>query len=208
MRILNFNSDINFQKILRANCKVIKNGLPSKCKIYQLENPQDKDYFDKLSEKECWDGAVFLDRQSENIKDINHEFNIFVMEDEKSECLGYITCADFAVKSVVDFLETAPKLKHEAASYSDESFRYIGETLLSFVAKRAKWKLKSKIELDSTEGSKNFYTKKCGFKHMPANDYYESPYGSLYCMVLPYAKFDSLIKQNEEHTQGTINFIA
>ena len=90
MKIIN---NISFGKTLVATCQTAstdKNN--SCCKIFELNNSDDKDYFKKLNDNPQWNGNkfVWVMRRLMESKSIGKDNDTFSLENQDGECLGYI----------------------------------------------------------------------------------------------------------------------
>ena len=95
-------------------------------------------------------------------------------------------------------LETAPKL----VSWNTKNFsqyKYIGETLISFLAKKCLKEKKLHLDVEPSVSAEHFYTQNCFFKKPRDID---SSYS------LRRSKFKKIIVQNEEHTSSKIRFVG
>ena len=194
MKIEVINNNLNFQKQLRAECAVLGADNKSKsCNIYKLEPEKDQRYFSGLSKTSEWKNSRFMDyaifhlpRKEENIS------NTYVLENKRGECLGFCEITK-AEDDYVEVIETCPKYRSEGDRNKESEYKYIGETLLAFLAKQAKTDSVKKISLTSAEESKEFY-RKAGFQIKAGQ-----------AMRLYDKNFDSLIENNEKHTGSKIN---
>lgn len=185
---------ISFQKTLVKNCVIPdKRNYSSDCAIYKLDLPEDVDYFSKAQRDKKWNNNRFLDEIEESLQFAIKEENNYVIENDKGDCLGYISTSDDnenKIKEVL-FLETCP---HYASANPKRGLKYIGETLLSYVVDVAD---KNGFECVSvpivSSKAEDFYTKKCGFEQD-----LEDASGEV---LLPKKDFHKLIKQNQEHTE-------
>ena len=192
-------SNISFQKKLAANCTVLKsNGRKEPCKIYKLNPNEDSDYFIKLQKKDYWKNANYLEDIIEELPNIGKGFNtnkIYSMENKNGDCIGFAELTNINDSIYIFTLETAPKY----VNYKKQSpLKYIGETLLTFVANLAKKSNKNNIKLCPVSDAIGFYSAKC---HMDYNN------NEMIC-ILPKEKFDTLISQNIVHTGSKINMLS
>ena len=128
-------SNISFQKTLIAKTQVLENNQPKQAFIYQLDKPQDYDYFDKtLDKQEEWQEALLFQSTKRDIK--KDDYEIFVLEDDKENCLGYVSThdcddIDYGVRqTAISKLETIPNCKY---FQSDRRIKHIGKTLIDFI---------------------------------------------------------------------------
>ena len=207
MKINNLPYNINFEKIHVANCNVVNNKQPVECKIFELDSVEDSDYFNILSDDPNWNGARFLDAQCLGFKEWLAQPNLhhYVLEDYDSKCLGYALINKKDDSCLIDFIETAPKLKNDNSCESAGNYKYIGESLLSFIAKKMQKLGVKEIEATSISSVKDFYINRCGFQLVSKAKGFFLP---LFKMALHDSNYDQLIKQNEEHTGASIDLVA
>lgn len=201
MKISSLTRQISFSKTLVASCSVIKKeNIPFPCKVYSLSQKDDLDYFEKTANVEEWKNARYLCYLKDDLKTIDDDidYSIYTLETETGECLGYSEIVK--KKGNVDeilFLETVPS---QAFSNSYRStYKYIGETLLSFMVKKSQSEKASRVELHPSVSATSFYRDKCFFSP-PAKD--TEPFH------ISRFKYNKLIKQNEEHTHSQITFVG
>ena len=201
MKIVNTSKKISFAKKLVANCAIIKKEDTSyPCQIYSLDKNTDSDYFETVKNAEDWKNGRYLCYLKEDLKTIedDEEYEIFALEDKNGDCLCYSETAKRASNvTEILFLETVPSQTFLNSHKS--KFKYIGETLLSFMIKKAKTEKENRVELHPSILSTTFYKNKCFFIQ-PRNEVY--PY------YLNKNRFSKLIKQNERHTHSTIELIG
>lgn len=187
----------NFQKKLIATANVLKNEKPYPCKIYQLEKGIDSDYFTRQGQ--VWKKAKYLEPVEAELKSdffnlYTGDSEVYVIETPKGRCLGYCHQDNLSERNDVITLEVHPRYKHEN---QDRKIKYIGETLLAFLVKLSMKESKMSLEIDhASQGSKRFYTENCGFDSKNNAD----------SLQLNRKKYITLIKQNEKHTKGKIDF--
>lgn len=200
MKILSSLNKVSFKKTLVANCSVIKkDNTKVPCSIYDLNQHDDSDYFEKISNKSDWNGARYLCYLKEDLAELDEkpDRKIYVLEGNNLDCLGYSEVLyDDNINEVL-FLETVPT--QNFSSRQKSSFKYIGETLLSFIVKQSKEQKVKSVELQATVASINFYKDKCFFR-LPKKE--TDP------LYLINRDFSKLIKQNEEHTKSSIELIG
>ena len=202
------NNAINFQKTLKANCKVINCNTqkPANCKIWELDKAEDGDYFEKLEEDENWQNSIFLICQ---VADFKIPFipseHYYVIEDENERCLGYALTEDKADECKLMYIEVVTSFKNDFLGGREKEYKYIGETLLSFITKKAQKQGAEKIKLNSIPTAVDFYQSNCGFEVTGISSKY--PFIETE-MVLNGSKFNELIKHNEQHTTGKIDMVC
>ncbi|MBE7705346.1 MAG: hypothetical protein E7Z90_06000 [Cyanobacteria bacterium SIG29] len=196
----NFNN-IAFGKTLVGTCAIQRKGVGSQsCFIFDLDKNSDYNYFDKINNAEDWDCAKYLDYTIYDLKDIEHKpFSIYVLETSKRDCLGFAQVTDINPStSELLLLETVPS-QVERNSKNHPAFKYIGETLLSFITKKLQSEGKERIEVYPAICAESFYSNKCFFTKYSG---YDDP------SFLPKEKFANLIKQNEKHTGKSIELVG
>lgn len=201
MQISNSSKKISFKKTLAANCSIIKKeNIPFPCSIYELTQEEDYDYFNKIPNKNDWNGARYLCYLKEDLESLNEKKNrkIYSIESKDGNCLGYSEI-DYGTNKIDEilFLETVPTQNFSNREHS--TFKYIGETLLSFLVKKSQKKKSKKIELQASIASINFYKNKC---------FFTTPQKELDPFFLRKRNFADLISQNEKHTQSTIELVG
>lgn len=204
MKINQFKNYFNlgFGKTLRANCSVLKDGKQFPCKIYQITPFEDTFYFSDKNNASHWEKAHYWSQMQslfeeecmrENV--YAPEEDVFVLEDENKNCLGFIDIATFKDdkprKSVI-FIEKCPNLK--------SGFKYIGETILNFIFGLAKQENLDYVCIPMwVTKALPFYINKCGFKYSQ-----DSENGLFY----PKERFDNFIEQNKSHTHSAIDYAS
>ena len=201
MKITNINQYLNFGKTLQAQCKILNSdNIPTKASIYKLDSEEDVQYFNELESQQDWWKSEYINFLKGEIKYVlkhpTHD-SIYVMEDEDNRCLGVLELSEAGSEDEVMILETAPKFQADGSD--NRKYKYIGETLLSFAAIKAKNDYSEQLNLFSSESAVPFYERKCGF--IRKDD--ESPE-----FYLPNESFDKLIQQNEAHTKSKIDFVV
>ncbi len=174
------NTNLNFGKILRANCRVFKSDKPVDCSIYELEKNKDKNYFDSLSKDKNWKNSKFLDKFDEAIKSPEcFDSKVYILENNKTkECLG--ACSAYPSNHYdaicIDRIESVPNKK-------ELKYNFIGQSFISFLTKVAKKENKSTIRVGAALPSAwKFYYKICQFDPV-------GQYNQKYSAELPKNKF-------------------
>ena len=199
MKILQSYSNISFQKKLVAKASVSVADATDKnipCKIYKLSSEKDKKYFDKMPNIADWENSEFLDDFKRELKFEDKYSEIYSIEDKNENCLGLMELLDDVkseMKSVI-YLETCPV---NASTNENRKVKYVGESLLAFVAALAK-KRKTKVLtvpvfLSSAE---SFYKDKCGFEQ-----------GFSCGLNMFEDKYNQLIDGNAKHTGHKIKLV-
>lgn len=188
---------ISFGKKLVAKADIIKNEKPHPCTIYLLERGIDFDYFEK--QRSAWKKAEYLEPveaelESKHSPNFYFDSDIYALEDSKGKCLGYCEQDEYKDRNILITLETCPKY---CADNEKRKVKYVGETLLTFLAALAKKEDKNAFTVHTVvSGAQDFYTK-CGF------DDGSEGMGR----KLDKNKFSALIQQNQNHTGGGIEFL-
>ena len=203
MKITSLTGQVSFKKTLVANCSIIKKeDIPYPCRIFSLDENSDIDYFDNVNNKPDWNNARYLCYLKEDLKtieeDIDYGYRIYSLEGPDGDCFAYseVVKKDDGIDEVL-FLETVPTQTFLNAHKS--KFKYIGETLLSFMVKKSQEEKSRRIELHPSILSTAFYRDKCFF--VPPKKEVD-PYH------LCRNHFSKLIQQNEEHTLSSIELIG
>lgn len=154
---------VSFGKTLVANCQLkMSSDRVSSCKIFELEK-SDSDYFKKVKTDSNWFGNKFLWIMNEQTKPnrFGDDTQIFVLEDDSSNCLGYINIISRDNK-LIQYLEIMPIISNlKNKNYAQNIARALVSTTVKSAQKEDKEKV-SALAFDFT--TRKFYTKKCGFK--------------------------------------------
>lgn len=200
---INYFNNLAFQKTLCAKAGVLVNGKSEKCNIYKLNQEEDLNYFDKCSKDKNWKNDRWIFWVEKTVKKLNEmpQKNIFVIENQNKDCLGYIETEmqiyrpkDKSLPPIncthISFLETAPNLKNNDEN-NQITHKYIGETLFAFICKLSNKKNIPCIKLNSLDNSVGFYDK-CNCTYIPV--------ASANFMIIDENNYKKTIKQNEKHT--------
>lgn len=124
----------------------------------------------------------------------NTSRSLYTLENDK-EVLGCVEIKRKKDNMEVFLLEVAPA---HSLYNPNRKTKYIGETLLSFLATLAQSENKDLIIIDiaDREKTKTFY-QQCGFKNCGKDS-----------AILSYNRLDNLISQNEIHTGAKIELIG
>ena len=226
---MNINSskfNLSFQKKLMAKANVIKNNEPCPVSIYKLDRKQDKDYIKNLRENDSdWSYAYYLTDMEEQFEQakyarlINGEnLKFYTLEDENQKCLGLVEVDNGGIgKQNIVYFERFP------ADYQKHRYKYIGETLLSFLAKQQKAaKAPRKIVVDNAMIEAQEFYLKSHFKYMYDGCTYNQMYlptvdcdesagyngSSADKMFLPKYNDDLLLESNKYHTKSEIELVG
>lgn len=199
MRIGNIKN-ISFQKKLVASCAVLNGATSEECSIYKLDSFEDRDYFDNLAKLQKWQLSYFLSGMADKIRDDAPytKRSIYAIENSKNECLGYCRVDDtYNNISYLTHLEVVPYASHRNEARKS---KYVGETLVAFLAKMAKKNNKKSIYVPNMYmPAMNFYLEKCKFLTCDFINFSSSELTS--------DRFEALEKQNFKHTGQNISII-
>ena len=149
MKIQNSNK-LSFQKELRANCAILKDKKSYPCEIYQLSPIDDVDYF-IMHKRDGWEDALFWKLLKDNFKILYNNEKLFALEDN-NRCLGLINISEAENTKDVIVIETQPQSK-------DKGYKYVGETLISFVVGLAKKDKTQQVTIPvSLNSAKDYYS--------------------------------------------------
>ncbi len=193
MKIAVHNS-ILFGKKLMARCNILKNGNKYPCRIYKLDSNDDRHYFYTHGRNVKWANSQFWRELKEDFNTQNPNEETYVLENKSRDCLGIMNIyntLDCKTKKLAIF-QTIPNSKKEG-------FKYIGETLLAFLAELSEKSSCKKISIPIYKKSAEGFYLKCNFKPNPWRK--EE-------LLLNRKKFSDLIKQNKKHTGSDINYIC
>lgn len=226
MNITSSKFNLSFQKKLMANANVIKDNKPCPVAIYKLDKKEDKNYLKNLSKNDKnWQYPFYLDRIQ---KEFEHSFRFrlkngsklefYTLEDKNQNCLGLVEVDNGKKgKQNIAYLEKFP------ADYQKHRYKYIGETLLAFLAKQQKSaKEPRKIVVDNAMIEAQEFYLKSKFKYMYDGCTYNQMYlptvdcdesagyngSSADKMFLPKYNDDLLLESNKYHTKSEIELVG
>ena len=110
---MNVSKNISFGKTLVATCQMpTQDEKNSCCKIFELNNVEDKDYFSNLNKSKNWSGNsfVWVMERLMSSKSIGKENDTYSLENSAGECLGYINVISHEKphnKKFIQYLEAA-----------------------------------------------------------------------------------------------------
>lgn len=200
MKIIGLNN-IFFQKKLVAKCAVKKGTQNEQCSIYKLDSIDDIYYFDDIAKTSEWQRPYFLTsimyRLGNDIAS-NDYINYYAIENSDNKCLGYCRVDDSIDKfSSLTHLEVMSDASH---NNPERKYKYIGETLVAFLAKKAKCLKKESVKVPNMSMSAmKFYLDKCKFLTRDFINFSSSE--------LPFERFEELETQNAKHTGQTIEIM-
>lgn len=211
MKINSVQISPSFQKKLVAKANVLKEKQPCPVSIYELTKKEDKDYFENLTFDAKWGLSEFADDIAWDFKRskyLGKRLDFYSMEDKDGNCLGIVEVDNSKRhKQNIKYIESLPEnSKKREISYALEKeklqYSYIGETMLAFLAKQQKSKIRQKeiVVKSPLAQARNFY-----LKSYFCFDDKEMFLGSMH---LPRENEISLIEDNEKHTQSKIEIIG
>ena len=194
----NVNYSPSFQKKLMATTSLKNCGEEMPCKIYLLNSSEDEDYLiDQVNETPWADSYYFPTICKDFIENKYYTHPLvgfYSMEDEDGNCLAILEEIKYSSGSrrSIEFLEVVPT---HAERTSNRKIKYIGETMVAFLAALSNKKSELFVGLPADDAK--FFWYNLGFEKK--NKRYVS-------MSLPVNKLDALVKRNEEHTGSKIEF--
>lgn len=198
---MEISSSVSFGKTLVAQCDLRRqNHRKVPCNIFQLNFPEDKDYFFKLENSKPWEKAWFMwDMDEEFNSDVTGE-RTYVIESKGGRCLGFASVLEddeLPGEEELVYLETCPKYQ---ITNEKRTIKYIGETLIAFITGLAKGKDIKTIEIKAyTSNGERFYKKKCNFEQR--NDEKQT-------LFLRRENFENVINKNKAHTHSEIRYLV
>lgn len=199
---MKITNNISFGKTLVATCQFnMSDRDTSRCKIFELDSTEDKDYFAKLRDNPLWHGNKFLWSMDNLMKEgcIGNSNDTFSLENNEGECLGYISVITHAKpynKKFIYSLETAPNYSEK----KKESTNHIGHSLVAFIIAQAEQENREQVStLAFDKDTKNFFKRHCGFK---------TGYESGYDCVLEQKYYFKFLEKYKEKVGNEIKFIA
>ncbi len=197
MHIQPINICLPFQKKLVATAQIRNNEKPQEVKIYQLDKESDVEILERALDTKEWLGSYYLPDLNVAFGDDFSTYNYYAMLDNK----GKLLCTSVVnergnTKNKLEFIETAPR--KSLYNKAKRKTRYIGETMLAFIAKKGKKEKKELVvpTVADREKTKNFYFTQCGF----------APFGKRGAKI-NIASVDSFVRKNENHTGGQIKIL-
>ena len=197
MHIQPININLNFQKRLVASATIQRNNKPQEVKIFHLNEPNDNEILERALNTKEWMGTYYLPDLNITFLNDFEQNKYYVMEDKK----GKLLCASVVnergkKKNKLEYIETAPRLSKY--NKGERSAKFIGETMLAFIAKNGK---KDKKELVIPNVAQRSETKKFYFDQCRCN-----PAGQRGAKM-PFGVIDFFVKRNESHTKGVIEIL-
>lgn len=194
---------ISFGKTLVATCQInTTDNDNSECKIFELSNKEDRDYFEKLKKDKHWTGNKYLWSMDNLMQSgsIGNNNDTFSLENSNGECLGYINVITHEApynRKFIYSIETAPDF---SAKKKDRTIKNIGRSLVAFVVAQAKQENKEQVRtLAFDSDTRTFFKRHCGFK-----------YGQLssFDCVLEKKYYSNFLEKFKDKTGSEIKFIT
>lgn len=211
-------NNIYFQKQLLAKCSIPRtDGTKEECTISILDKKDEKDkhYFANARKNHLWDFGQYISIVDTYLSDASADTegeldlkstDFYTIENSSKECIGY--CVSYYTNKEdstddkssihVEYLEKIPDLSLDRYENYDYNYKYIGQTMLSFIAKLAKKMNADNINLFMAKATPRFYLNKC---------YFRRAYPSMNSAYLPAVDYDKLIERNEKNCSSTIDLI-
>ena len=196
MRINN-NCNLSFLKTLRATGAVLFQDKTKQVDIFQLDKKEDLEQLKMLKKDKSWKGNFYLNDLIFFGEDyLKKGLMIHTIEDKRENILGFALSSETLFRINVSLLETAFQLSRYNAQ---RETRYIGETMVAFLAALAKSKKKDLLVKSVADRTKtqDFYFSLCKFSRLGEED-----------ALLKKRTVEKLIKNNEKHTGKRIELIA
>ncbi|MBQ8886627.1 MAG: hypothetical protein IJY61_02890 [Candidatus Gastranaerophilales bacterium] len=194
---MKITNNISFGKKLVATCQLSSTDKDSPCcKIFELNNTEDKDYFEKLNDNPKWNKNrfVWVMQRLMQSKSIGKENDTFSLESQTGECLGYINVISHKTphnKKFIQYLETAQE---------DKKTNFAKQTLVAFIVEQAKKENKDEVTTIIFEKDvRKFFKGVCGFKLGTE---------SSYDFVLSKKHYGKFLEKYKKNTGSEITFIA
>lgn len=193
--IQNTNS-INFQKKLVAKAGIITDGKTEDVNIYRLDKRRDIRDIRKALNNPIWEGNYYLNCELfKHWNGYRHLGHIYTIEDKNKNILCYSVIYNKGLfNKSLELIETAPKISRY--NKKDRKSKYIGETMLAFIASKLKGKNLDVPYVNQEFLTKSFYTY-CNFE-----------LGDRYGAILKKDNAKKLIEQNFQHTGKKIELIT
>ena len=196
MRINNLNN-ISFLKTIRGKGAIVKDGTSTPVSIFEYDKKEDLINFESLKRKQSWRGSYYLaDMICFGEKYMDQGFKIHTLEDGKNSILAYAVSQDEGENLNILLLETAPKL---SLYNSNRKERYIGETMVAFLAQHALSQGKN-LTVDQVADrpkTSDFYFSLCKFSRLGDEG-----------AILKRKTAPKLLQDNEVHTGKKIELIV
>lgn len=192
--IFSFNN-VTFQKRLVAKANILsRDNSTHRVNIYHLNRKKDVKYLEQALSKDEWRDNFYLNNATICFDDDYKDVKYYTIEDTEHNTLCFSIFNDKdKIHNTLSRIETAP----EQSCYSKEKrgFKYIGETMLAFLAEKTKKQGKDLLATNIAKRPKTqqFYFEQCGFSKDGERN-----------AKLEYSQLDNFIKRNADHTKGGI----
>ena len=197
MHIQPINININFQKRLVANATIQRNNKPQEVEIFHLDDPQDNKILDKALDTNEWVGSYYLPDLNIGFLSDFQQNKYYIMTDKKDKLLCMCVVNERGnKKNKLEYIETAPKLSKY--NKGERKVKFIGETMLAFIAKKGKIDKKGLVipNVAQRPETVKFYFNQC--KCTP-----DGKKGA----KMPVDSIDCFVKKNESHTGSKIRIL-
>lgn len=192
--------NLSFQKKLVAKCKIGNAGQNQKVSIYELDKKKDIMELHKAYLSSLWDDNFYLEEYTDEFEkpDKNPEDKFYIIKDEAGDviCISLLNKQNPS-ENAIEYIETAPKVS--CYNNIDRPIKFIGETMLAFLAKmtRKEGKNLSIKEIADRPLTKNFYFKHCHFTPRGDND-----------AIMPNDRLKDLENMNKQHTGKKVKILV
>ena len=186
----------NFTKTLRGVGAIKGEYGQEEVRIYHLDEPQDQSDLLKARKSQAWRGNFYLEDTATFAKDYIKKYSVYSMENTDGDLLCYCVVDNNRSKeSKLRLIETAPQLS--CYNKIQRRAKYIGETMMAFIAAQSKNKDFTIAEVADRPQTKDFYYKGCKF--VPHKN----------CgAILSNSNLGKLISKNATHTGKKIEIIG
>ena len=195
---MKITNNISFGKTLVATCQIHTQDKDDfSCKIFELNNTDDYDYFQKLGTNPQWKGNKFvwvMKRLMES-KSIGKGNDTFSLENQDGECLGYINVISHKTprnKKSIQYVESTPQ--------ENKKNDFAKKTLVAFIVEQARKENKDEVNtLIFNKDARKFFKRECGFKLGEE---------SSYDFVINKKHYSKFLEKYQKDTGSEITFIA
>lgn len=192
---INNTQKINFQKKLIGLGAIKAQNVSKGVKFFQLDDFADIADFKAAQKTQNWFGNYYLNDVVNADEYYFQKFNVYSMEDEASNLLGYFILKHSDKETILSTIETAPRL----SCYKEQRpAKYIGETMMAFIASISGDKNVKVFDIAQRPKTKNFYFSQCRFSKIPFSEN----------AILRRRNFKKLINANEAHTGKKVELIG
>jgi len=189
--------EINFgKKIPIAQCQIqdrtTKN--PTSATIYEYDCKDSSDYWDlyRISKEQEWVFADIIATKADDKYNGSYpDERIYALEDKSGKTVGLCNFRENKDKIEVQYID----------SKSSRKYKYIGQTMLAFLAQKALYENKKELRINNASTLAFKFYKKCCFKY----DWSELSNGQS-DFYLKREKLHLLIRKNQKNTKSeTLN---